>query len=396
MFASCPVNPGPNIYADLHYTGGSNKYESDSSRRHNGGGNNNNLYDNENSNVGRPGGGKHFNLKQFIPGVLGIGEDKFEAACKTGWIVDEKLGQGSYGVVHRISIAASVGKTSKTIQLVVKTLYVCPNSDNYARREFEAHKHLLKPPAAAASDIKSVTIPAFALGSTLTTDGYLYHIFFPAVNGSSLETFVNNIKYSPIIERTALRESLIDQLRIAVKRIHARGILHRDIKPANIFIQTTTGPNGSPQYKIRLIDFGLGVQKSIALELPGTGTRQYFSPEHLAAIEVVRKAEEDGTFNKSHGKYYYRYTEADDNYAVDRVASYLTENIYDLPVIDINSAAESSRRIGALLPLKEIDENNLSSSEAPVVSSKGGNSKRVSKSHRRRCANKTRRKTARS
>jgi len=81
----------------------------------------------------------------------------------------------------------------------------------------------------------------------------------------------------------------IRQIVVAVKQIHAAGIIHRDIKPDNIMI----GEDGI----VRLIDFGTSCRQADVLKHP-SGTPFYLSPEAWLLMpeipsDIIGKSEKE-------------------------------------------------------------------------------------------------------
>lgn len=85
-----------------------------------------------------------------------------------------------------------------------------------------------------------------------------------------------------------LRDSVAKPLLLALRHLHAQGVVHRDLKPENIFLAGSS---------VKLGDFGLAVSLTERDDIPGTqpqptspsrytagGTPMYTSPEVLTAV----------------------------------------------------------------------------------------------------------------
>jgi eukaryotic-like serine/threonine-protein kinase len=123
--------------------------------------------------------------------------------------------------------------------------------------------------------------------------GSRHYMAMEFVDGRSLESYIDadelEVKASiEIMQRAAL----------ALKYIHAAGIVHRDIKPANIMIirgamrpgeEPVVAPEG-----VKLMDFGIAGGKVLSrLTLTGArvGTPVYMSPEQARGLRIDHKSD---------------------------------------------------------------------------------------------------------
>lgn len=124
-------------------------------------------------------------------------------------------------------------------------------------------------------------------------------------------------EYEELYENEVIK--LAEQIGLALKAAHNRGIIHRDIKPSNIFIND----NGD----FLLGDLGVSKRFNIDCFLTKTGTEPYIAPE-------IWKS--DGTN---------AYTTTTDIYSLGIVLYMLMNNNY-LPLVDENSSlSETSKAI---------------------------------------------------
>jgi serine/threonine protein kinase len=299
----CPRVPKEDMYMDLHYAAGPLKGGARRRQQRGGSGP---------SRAGAPnafGGDASFKVLDYIVS-LGLDKDAFEAACKAGWTVLANLGRGGFGSVDHIRVNMPTGPK----EYVMKTLFVCPKAEHYARHEFDAHKYMIDTQTTEPTDLLiEYIIPAIALAETTTSAGKNYHIFFEKEEGRSLDQFISiKRRYGQTI--TLEHEGdITNSLNEALASIHRAGVIHRDIKPANIFLITDPAPNADPKYKIKLIDFGLAIGANVGAQHPGAGTPEYFSHEHKAVIRLYREARARG---ENTARLHYIYTPADDIYAM--------------------------------------------------------------------------------
>lgn len=87
------------------------------------------------------------------------------------------------------------------------------------------------------------------------------------------ELFDRIIAQTFFSEKEAAR--VVQQIADALQYLHERNIVHRDLKPENLLLTDNT-----PNYKIKIIDFGLAKQSSEPMVMP-CGTPGYVAPEIL-------------------------------------------------------------------------------------------------------------------
>ena len=101
-----------------------------------------------------------------------------------------------------------------------------------------------------------------------TNSVYLIVEFIP---GKELFKFTENQKSQS--EKHVMKTVM--NLLIGLKHIHEKGIMHRDLKPENIMVASH-----KKQYKVRIIDFGLGTFiKPKDYLYPRCGSPGYIAPE---------------------------------------------------------------------------------------------------------------------
>lgn len=80
------------------------------------------------------------------------------------------------------------------------------------------------------------------------------------------------------------------QLLGALSEVHRKGIVHRDLKPENVFLVRATDPQGGPQTRVKVLDFGIAkIAEGIARTKTrgGMGTPEYMAPEQFSSAKSV-------------------------------------------------------------------------------------------------------------
>lgn len=111
--------------------------------------------------------------------------------------------------------------------------------------------------------------------------GFLNEKLFIVMNPMNGGDLIDLIITNSLSSRDKI-QILIDSAK-GIKECHDAGILHRDIKPENIMAERIKQPDGSDQYKARVIDLGLAVKiEKNSKEIVGT-------PEYLAPELIVKR-----------------------------------------------------------------------------------------------------------
>ncbi len=180
------------------------------------------------------------------------------------YVLEEKLGEGGFGVVYRAQQTVPVRRT-----VALKLVKPGMGSGEVIAR-FEAERQAL-----ALMDHPHI---ARVLDAGQTTGGRPWFVM-ELVAGTSLCLFADSRKMT-------LRERLrlFGDVCAAVGHAHQKGIIHRDLKPSNLLV---TEQDGAPVVKV--IDFGIakaiGVQLTenpvVTQQLQLVGTPAYMSPEQV-------------------------------------------------------------------------------------------------------------------
>jgi eukaryotic-like serine/threonine-protein kinase len=188
--------------------------------------------------------------------------------------LEEKLGHGGFGTVHR-AVHAVIGKVA-----AVKILHRAYSGDAQMISRFIAE-------ARAVNQIRHKNIiDIFAFGRV--DDGRHYFVM-ELLEGESLERLLQREQRMPVeLALKALRP-----VARALDAAHAAGIAHRDLKPDNVYV--TYAEDGAIVPK--LLDFGIakllaGDDSSHKTET-GTpiGTPQYMSPEQCRGVSIDQRTD---------------------------------------------------------------------------------------------------------
>jgi WD40 repeat protein/DNA-binding SARP family transcriptional activator/tRNA A-37 threonylcarbamoyl transferase component Bud32 len=174
-----------------------------------------------------------------------------------GLELKEKIGEGTYGAVHR-AVQPAVGR--EVAVKVIRRKYV--NDPEFIRR-FEAEAQMI------ARLEHPYIVPLY----DYWRDSQGAYLVMRLLRGGSLLTALESGPWD--IEPTL---KLMDQISTALAAAHCQGVVHRDIKPANILLDEAGNAY--------LSDFGIAKDLVRGLQLKAGGpiimdTPDYVSPEQL-------------------------------------------------------------------------------------------------------------------
>ncbi|KAM3136310.1 hypothetical protein pb186bvf_011609 [Paramecium bursaria] len=202
------------------------------------------------------------NIKYFDANPDHLTKFKSQISCQISFGVmedqyklEEQIGKGSFSTVYRIhrrhdnklfalKYVNSKQKTDKeNMQLVENEITILNSINNdLIIKIYEVYK----------------------------IDEFNYGIVLEYSDGQCLASIIDQMKKNNSKLTGNDIKSIMHQLLRALAYLHADGIIHRDIKPQNIMIY-------SPQYKIKIIDFGLSIKNQ--QQYNRCGTPGYMAPE---------------------------------------------------------------------------------------------------------------------
>jgi len=187
--------------------------------------------------------------------------------------LEEVLGRGATGFVY---LARDLETKSRVaLKMLASELRAVPVFNLRFKQEAEAAKRIKDPNV----------VEIFGLGET--ADGILYYVM-EYVKGPTLRRIMEQ---GPMPASKAMK--LLKALALALKALHAAGVVHRDFKPENVIVGRTTKLFDFSVAKLLWrTDFDLeGI--TAPLTNPGVllGTRDYMSPEQWDNGEIDCRAD---------------------------------------------------------------------------------------------------------
>ena len=179
--------------------------------------------------------------------------DEPRAESQTRYRIEEQLGHGAMGTVHR-GTDTVLGRA-----VAIKVLQAHLTSDDELMTRFEQE----------ARALARLSHPGIVQVYDFVREAEHVSIVMELVDGSDLQHWVSRACEFTVAD--ALRIAI--ELAEAVSYAHQQGVVHRDFKPANVLI---TG-DGQP----KITDFGLAKLADDGGEGEVAGTPTYMAPEQL-------------------------------------------------------------------------------------------------------------------
>ncbi len=210
---------------------------------------------------------ENFMVNPTVPMVENTNTNEGEDSVIGPYVLREKIGEGSFGVVFRADQTAPVKR-----QVALKIIKQWTDAQAVARFEVERQ-------ALAIMDHPNI---AKVHDAGTTDSGRLYFVM-ELVDGERITHFCHDGKLG-----VEARLRLFIDVCHGVQHAHQKGIIHRDLKPSNILV---TVHDGAPVPKV--IDFGVAKAtdndlSDLELTRSGelVGTPAYMSPEQAALGSV--------------------------------------------------------------------------------------------------------------
>ena len=168
------------------------------------------------------------------------------------------LGSGAFGKVRLY-----VDRHCKSMLYAIKTL----------KKDF-FNKHNLESIEREVDILRSLDHPNIVKYFETYEDDHFIHIVMEYIPGDNLFKVITNKKYFKFTEKEICQ--IMTCLLKAVLFLHHNNIVHRDIKPENILFSVPGDFNA-----LKIIDFGLSIQKNAKNDNRRVGTPYYMAPEMI-------------------------------------------------------------------------------------------------------------------
>lgn len=204
----------------------------------------------------------------------GVRRNMMRAARVGMYTIEEKLGEGGMGTVHR----ARHQMLKRPAAIKVVHADKAGASESVARRRFEREAQV------TAALTSPHTVQLYDFGATETGD---FYYVMELLEGLDLQQLVKEFGPLPPARVVAIVRQALDSLAEA----HAHGLVHRDVKPANLFLTQ----RGLRQDFVKVLDFGLvkpaddmgGNEVALTADGQVSGTPAYIAPEVLTGDAPV-------------------------------------------------------------------------------------------------------------
>ena len=176
-------------------------------------------------------------------------EDARKELERHGFTVQELIGRGCFGVVHRVTDSKGNVRAVKTVR--VRKNKAPRNTQRTLRETVRDEVTVANALAARLRQAPSEYYGVVKVYGTIETP-YYYHIVMECLSGEDLQTYMQRYRDGmplPLVKRLAW--SVLRGLAV----MHGVGALHRDLKPDNIFVELDRAGN---VLAFKLIDVGLG------------------------------------------------------------------------------------------------------------------------------------------
>lgn len=185
--------------------------------------------------------------------------------------VGEKIGEGSFGVVHRAR------DTVLDRDVALKAVPLRPEMQEVDLRAANDDYRMIEARAAAKLNHPNL-VPLYEV----LEDDHCLYLVSEFCDGPNLAEYLKQHPSGMPVDWAA---EVTLNLAQAVAHAHGRGLIHRDIKPGNVLLSPETATGDLLPFTPRLTDFGLVLDADNDLDLQANhrlaGTILYMSPEQV-------------------------------------------------------------------------------------------------------------------
>ncbi|KAL4466496.1 hypothetical protein ABPG72_016637 [Tetrahymena utriculariae] len=183
-----------------------------------------------------------------------------EKQIKDNYIIKNKLGEGSIGVVRRV-IEKKTGEE--------KAMKVIPKNAQDKDQELQLTMEI--------DILKQLDHPSILKMYEFYQDKKNFYIITEIVKGGELFDKIVDINQFNEVDAAYIFNQIIS----VVQYIHEKKIMHRDLKPDNVLLEYDSSSQNSTKYSIKVIDWGSATFFDEKKQTKIVGTPFYIAPEVL-------------------------------------------------------------------------------------------------------------------
>ena len=238
------------------------------------------------------------------PKILAVG-DASAPAAEEGATAEYSLGQlGSYRLLRELG-AGGMGTVYEAEDVHLRRRVALKALKPELARDPLARQRFLEEARAAAALQHDHVVAIFHVGD----DRGVPYLIMPLLVGQTLSQRLQQHGPMPMVHILILARQLAEGLTAA----HAAGLIHRDIKPSNVLLETLisepaneirdsaegsttqTAVAATPNFRVKILDFGLARRVDTSAQLTKTGvvvgTPSFMAPEQARGLPVDRRSD---------------------------------------------------------------------------------------------------------